>query len=207
MNRNELNWLITWIDNLIESLIELTQLNGYNVLLLTIPLAIIQGIITIFPFATLLLLHISTFGLLEGLFISWLIGSLASVVCFIFCRYLFYDWFAKRLGNRLVKYSKWQKYMDDYGIWVIIMLRTIPFAPNNVVSFMAAISPIRMKPYIIATTVGMLSHIWMLGLISSSIIIPDADLVLVWIAYIAFCVAMLAMFLHRVIRNKRFRAR
>ncbi|GGG23428.1 TVP38/TMEM64 family protein [Paenibacillus abyssi] len=192
-----------WIETAIEGLVEMTQLSGHYLLLLTVPLTIIQGIITIFPFATLLLLHVSSLGLMQGLFISWVLGTIASIVCFMLGRSFIQAWIIKRFGTRLAKYEKWQRHMDHYGVWVVILLRSVPFVPSNVTSIMAAISPLSFNAYLWSTAVGTFSQIWMFGLLGSTVIFPNIDLRTLWVAYIGFCAVLFAMFLLRLLKEQR----
>lgn len=78
-----------WIETLVLNFVEWTELTGHLLLIVTIPLGIVQGVFSIFPFATLFFLHVSTFGMKQGFLLSWLIGSLASLVSFVLSRYLF----------------------------------------------------------------------------------------------------------------------
>lgn len=105
-----------WFNSFIEWLIDYTQFQGALILLITIPLTIIQGIVTLFPFLSLVIIHVATFGLMGGLFISWLAGTIASIICFVLCRFFFYDWFHNRLKSKVKKYDKWQKRMNDYAV-------------------------------------------------------------------------------------------
>lgn len=182
------------IDQAIEWLLNFTGLEGISIIFLTTLLAIIQGIIGFFPFATLIVLHISTLGLTVGLIASWFVATVASIVVFTICRYFFYEWFNQRWGKKLERYEKWQHGMDKYGAWSIIFLRTLPIMPNNLISFMSALSPIKNSTYAWASIIGTLSHIWLFGIISSSIIMPDMNIKGLIISYILFCIALIAMF-------------
>ena len=182
------------IDQAIDWLLNFTGLEGISIILLTTVLAIIQGLLGFYPFATLIVLHISILGLKVGLMASWFVGSVASIVVFLICRYFFYEWFNRRWGRRLVRYEKWQHGMDKYGAWSIIFLRTLPIMPNNLISFMSALSPIKSSTYTWASIVGTLSHIWLFGIISSSIIMPDVDIKNLTISYILFCIVLVVIF-------------
>lgn len=179
-----------WMDWLIKSL----GLEGLSIVLVTSLLAIIQGFLGIFPFATLIVMHISILGLGWGLLVSWMVGTLAAIVVFLVCRYFFYEWFNRRWGERLKRYEKWQNYMDKYGVWTVILLRTLPIMPNNLVSFMSALSPIKLSSYIWSSIIGNLSHIWLFGIISSSLIMPDMDIRKLSFSYAAFCLILLTIF-------------
>src|SRR5688572_1569249 len=79
----------------------------YDLLWLTIPLFILQGVVTSFPFIILLLVHISLFGFIEGVLFSWVGTYLGSMVCFYLGRYFFNDYFQ----------SIWQRYNTRYSRW------------------------------------------------------------------------------------------
>ncbi len=183
------------MDQVIEWLLNFTGLEGIGIILLTTMLAIIQGILGLFPFATLIVLHISILGLEVGLLASWLVGSVAAILVFTMCRYFFYNWFNRRWGKRLERYEKWQHGMDKYGGWSIIFLRTIPVMPNNLISFMSALSPIKSSTYAWASIVGTLSHIWLFGIISSSIIMPDMNIKGMTLSYVLFCIVLISIFI------------
>jgi len=187
--------MTNFMDQVIEWLLNFTGLEGIGIILLTTMLAIIQGILGLFPFATLIVLHISILGLEVGLLASWLVGSVAAILVFTMCRYFFYNWFNRRWGKRLERYEKWQHGMDKYGGWSIIFLRTIPIMPNNLISFMSALSPIKSSAYAWASIVGTLSHIWLFGIISSSIIMPDMNIKGMTLSYILFCIVLISIFI------------
>jgi uncharacterized membrane protein YdjX (TVP38/TMEM64 family) len=192
-----------WIQQLTEWLVETTQLGGYSILLLTIPLAIIQGTFGIFPFATLLMLHLSVLGVAKGLLASWIVGTIAGMVVYLLCQHLLADWFNRRWLKKLEKYHKWQESIDHYGVWAIIFLRTIPIIPNNLISFMAAISNIKTVSYAWANLVGNLSSIWLFGMISAPLISPDIDLRKLIGGYVIFLLLLFAGLLVRRHRLKR----
>ncbi|RUS46207.1 TVP38/TMEM64 family protein [Cohnella sp. AR92] len=195
------------INDSIDWLLATLGLSGYNVVLVTLPLAIIQGFLGIFPFSTLIFLHISALGVAGGMLMSWLVSIVSSIVVYACCRYWFADWFDRRLQRHAGRYAKWKKYFENYGIWTIIVLRTIPIVPNNVISFLASVSGVKPWPYTISTLVGNLSHIGLFSIISSSILFPDKDIGLLTNSYIAFCVLLLTIFGVSEHRNRSRRRR
>lgn len=189
------------INGWIDALVAFTGLSGLWILLITIPLGIIQGFLGLFPFATIIMLHISVLGLVNGIMASWISGTVAAVVVFWVSRSLFANWVLRKWEKRLQKYGKWQLRFEKYGLWAIILLRTIPIMPNNLISFMAGISPVKMIPYIWSSIIGNLSHIWLFAIISSSILIPDIDNVVLILSYAGFCIVLLAVFFFTVYRK------
>ncbi|ASS66843.1 MULTISPECIES: VTT domain-containing protein [unclassified Paenibacillus] len=171
-----------WIDALVTS----SGLDGPYILLLTIPLAIIQGLFGVFPFATIIMLHISILGIAGGLAASWAAGTVSALVVYLLFRFFFYGSVQRRFQARMDRYERWQGSLDQYGAWLVILLRTIPIMPNNLISFMSAVAPVKFGPYLWSSLVGNLSHIWMFGIISSSLIFPDADLRVLILSYFIF---------------------
>lgn len=190
------------INEAIDWLLAAAQLDGFNILLLTIPLAIVQGFLGFFPFSTLILLHISALGLVNGLIVSWLVSILVSLVVFYCCRYWFADWFDRKLSRYETKYDRWKKYFQLYGVWTIILMRTLPIMPNNVIAFLSSISSIRPVPYLVSSIIGNLSHIWLFGIISSSIVLPDTDIHALAGSYVAFCALLAALFFLQLFRRR-----
>ncbi|MBW7458240.1 TVP38/TMEM64 family protein [Paenibacillus sepulcri] len=192
-----------FISDGIDWLLEVTSLDGYGILLVTLPLAVIQGLLGFFPFTTLILLYISALGLEAGLVMSWLTGTFASVVIFYLFRYFISGWVDRKLSKRIQRYEKWQNSFQRYGIWAIIFLRTLPIMPNNLISFMSSVSRIGSVSYIWSSLLGNLSHIWLFGIISSTILMPGTDIKWLTITYIIFCLVLLILFAIVQYRTKR----
>lgn len=190
------------VNDTIDWLLSAIQLDGFQIILLTLPLAIIQNFLGCFPFATLIMLHVSALGIVNGLIISWLVSIVASLVVFYCCRYWFADWFDRKMSRYETKYVKWKKYFQVYGIWAIILMRTLPIMPNNVIAFLSSISSIRSTPYLISSLIGNLSHIWLFGIISSSIVFPGTDIRVLLGAYIVFFALMIVAFFIHMRKNK-----
>lgn len=196
----------TWFHDTLENLFAFFGLTGYMILLVTIPLAVVQGFLGIFPFYTLVVIHISTLGFVEGLIVSWLAGALSAIIVFLVCKFLFKERFQRKWGHKLERYEKWQTSFDRYGIWAIIVLRTIPIMPNNLISFMSALSPIRTPAFVWSSVIGVLSHIWLLGIVNS-LLFPDVNVGVLITSYAAFCILLLGAFAASRYREIRLRAK
>lgn len=186
-----------WIEQFIGWLLEATQIEGFGILLITIPMALIQGVFGVFPFATIVMLNISVLGVMNGLAASWICGSVAGMAVYLLCKFLFTDWFNRKWMSKLQKYERWQKSLDRYGVWAVIFLRTLPIMPNNLISFMAAVSNVKTSSYTWSNIVGNLSSIWLFGILSASIVFPGMDLRLLILSYAGFLLALLVVFIVR----------
>lgn len=188
-----------WIKQLTDWFLETTHLGGYSILLLTIPLAVVQGLFGFFPFATIVMLHISLLGIMNGLLASWIAGTAAGMIVYLMCGYFFADWFNRKWMGKLQKYEKWQKGLDRYGVWAVIFLRTVPIMPNNLISFMSAISNMKLRSYTWSNVVGNLSSIWLFGILSASIVFPGVNLRELIVSYAVFLIVLGIVF---VVRNR-----
>lgn len=180
------NRINMWIDALVAA----SGLAGPSILLLTIPLAIVQGLFGVFPFATIILIHITTLGVAGGLMASWLAGTVAALGVYLLFRYFFNGKVERYFQAKMGRYERYQSALDQYGGWTVILLRTIPIMPNNLISFMSAVAPVRFIPYFWSSLVGNLSHIWMFGILSASIIFPGMDLRILILSYAVFLVVL-----------------
>jgi uncharacterized membrane protein YdjX (TVP38/TMEM64 family) len=190
------------INDGINWLLQAAQLHGFYILLLTIPLAVIQGLLGFFPYTTIIMLHISALGLTYGLAMSWLAGTIASIAVFLFFRSFLSGWFNRKMQMRIRRYEKWQNFFERYGAWAIVVLRTLPIMPNNLISFMASVSPIKPLPYYVSSVVGNLSHIWLFGLISSSVLMPGTEIRVLVYGYVGFSLLLITIFLAVQYRRK-----
>ncbi|MGO4886827.1 TVP38/TMEM64 family protein [Anaerobacillus sp. MEB173] len=182
---------------------ELREQVGYSMLWITIPLAILQGVVTAFPFILILIIHISLFGLVQGIFFSWIGSLIGALVCFVLSRYFFDEVTHKLWDERKKNHQKWRPFIDLYGVWAIILLRSIPVIPSNVISIMAALSPIGIKAYFWSTVVGNKSMIWLLTLISSPVTFPGRDISIYLISYFIFCFVLVFILFHQHRMSKR----
>ncbi|MCL6603868.1 MAG: VTT domain-containing protein [Paenibacillus sp.] len=185
--------LNAWIDWLLQTL----GLTGPSILFVTIPLALLQSLFGFFPFAILIVLHVSVFNVIGGMLISWLACNLGGILVYFFFRRYLYHWFDRKWGSRLKRYDKWQRYLNRYGIWTLILLRTVPIIPNNIINFMSAVSPIPTSSFIWGTVLGNLSYIWLFGTISSTLVVPREQwgIYLTW--YGVFVVILISAFIRR----------
>lgn len=193
----------TWLNDWIGGLVELTGLTGHSIVLITIPLAIVQGFLGLFPFSTLIFIHVFALGVHQGLLVSWIAGTLSAIIVYLVCKYLFAGWFRRKWGHKLERYDRWQLAVERYGVWAIIFLRTLPVMPNNLISFMSAISPIRFSSYVWSSIVGNLSHIWLFGILSSSLLFPETRTMLLIGSYLIFCFVLLVVFVVYVMRGRQ----
>lgn len=175
---------------------------SYELLWLTMPLFILQGVVTFFPLVSLLVVHIIAFGLWEGILFSWIGTFIGSVVCFYLGRFLLHDYFQRIWQRYEKKYRKWIRMSEDFGFWGIFFLRHIPVIPSNIISLVGAFSPMTQRAYIFSSILGNLSMVWLYALVSTGII--DASQLLPYVSgYLIFIMIVLTFFVIHIKRGVR----
>ncbi|UTR14946.1 VTT domain-containing protein [Salipaludibacillus sp. LMS25] len=146
---------------------------GYRLLWITIPLMIVQNVITLFPVLLLIIMHFHLFGLIEGFLFSLIGTTLGALTCFWFARSFSSHWvehFWERNERRLAYVLR---LIASYGVYMLVVLRSIPIMPSNLISIAAAVSPLSLRPYIWSSVLGNMSMIWLLSLLSAPLWMPD----------------------------------
>lgn len=192
------------IDDNIKLFMDIEKEYGYSLLLLTIPLSIVQGVVTLFPIITIITFHTIVFGVTEGLLYSFIGSFLGSIICFILGRYFFNDWSEKLWQKKKVKYQNLERYFQQYGMWGLILLRTTPIMPSNMISLMAALSPISFRTYLWSCIFGNISMVWLLGILGMSLTINDASPMVV--GYIIYLVFLFVIFLIQLYYQHRYKS-
>lgn len=123
----------------------------YIVLFSTLPIAF-------FPVPILAFAGGISFGLIEGT-IYTMIGALTnSLLMFFLARIVARELVIEYLRKRLPK--KWFDLFNNSGrkkgLYIIFIMRLIPLVPYNMINYLAGLTEIKLKDYIIATALGIL---------------------------------------------------
>ncbi|WP_416150649.1 TVP38/TMEM64 family protein [Salipaludibacillus sp. HK11] len=199
------NW--EWViqlreDNLSYFTDELFAELGYGILFITIPLMMIQNVVTLFPILILIMIHFISFGMLGG-FVFSLIGTcLGAMVCF---------WLTKSASEKFVQ-KYWNKneeklsyifnLISSYGVFMIVFLRSIPVMPSNLISIAAGLSPINQRTYLWSTVLGNISMVWLLSLLSAPLWMRDNQYIPYLVGYLLFATAVAIFYFSRFYRKK-----
>lgn len=137
---------------------------GWVLVLITIPLMVAQNVFTIFPIIIVILIHIFAFGFFQGFLFSLAGTTLGAGFCFLLAR----SWSEEKLkqfwSSQRPFWKKLAVNIDKHSIPAMVLLRSIPIMPSNVISVAAAVTPIKFSKYMIATLLGNMSMIWILSL-------------------------------------------
>lgn len=163
---------------------------GYRILVVTIPLMMIQNVVTAFPIIIIILIHFLIFGLAGGFLFSLIGTTLGALLCFWMARTFSHSWMERFWEKNLDRLAYVMNLISSYGVFIIIVLRSIPVMPSNIISAAAALSPIRFKPYIWSSLIGNISMIWVLSLLASPLWMEGNEMPGYAAGYLVFALAV-----------------
>ncbi len=106
------------------------------------------------------------FGFWQGILWSVAGTTLSAILAFFMSRYLLRDYVARRFSGRIRGIDK---AIESRGWRSILFMRLIPMVPFDVVSYIAGISSIRFRDYMIGTVLGELPAAIVLVMLGSSL--------------------------------------
>ncbi|MFC0415224.1 TVP38/TMEM64 family protein [Cytobacillus solani] len=137
--------------------------NLYYTLGITFIIMIIQNSFTIIPLILVISLNIALYGLYYGFLWSWITSIISSIFVFLGIRFGFQDWILKKLKPELVNLG------EKHGFLYVLQARVIPFIPTSIINITAGLSPIRLKEFITATSIGNFIYFIILSLIPAGL--------------------------------------
>ncbi|QKS71326.1 VTT domain-containing protein [Paenalkalicoccus suaedae] len=138
---------------------------GYWMLLLTITLTIIQNVITIFPILIIITIHFLVFDVTTAFIATAIATTIGASVCYLLAKYAGQRFVERFWQKRQETANRVVELLTTYGVLMLIILRSLPFMPSNVISVAAAVTPMRTSTYMIGSALGNISMVWLLSLL------------------------------------------
>ncbi len=101
----------------------------------------------------------AVFGLVPGLAVMLVAGTVGSISAFLAGRYLFRDWAERRFGDRS---ERVRTGFERHGNLYLLSLRFIPFMPHFVLNFGVALTRMRLRDFVWMTFIGNIPITWAL---------------------------------------------
>ena len=97
----------------------------------------------------------SIYGIWRGLLIAMPAGVASATAVFVLARSVLREWARRRIAGsqRLVAISR---AVGAHGTWVVFLLRLSPVVPFNLLNYALSVTEVRLRVFVIATTIGML---------------------------------------------------
>ncbi|HTY91794.1 MAG TPA: TVP38/TMEM64 family protein [Methanocella sp.] len=106
------------------------------------------------------------FGQFYGLAFTTIGTTTAAIITFFISRYVFRDYLKNRLSTH---YAGFDSRFDSGGIFTVASLRFIPVLPFDAVGYVAGVSSIRFRDYLIGTIIGELPGAIVLTMLGNSL--------------------------------------
>jgi uncharacterized membrane protein YdjX (TVP38/TMEM64 family) len=111
------------------------------------------------------------------------------------CYYIgfnFQSWLEKRISIKELKV--FSQFIENYGIWAIIITRLTPFIPFDAISYVAGFVKLKKRDFIIGTTFGLAPRIGFYLLIGSEVVdLVEEDLTLGLIAFVIIIIILFSL--------------
>lgn len=128
--------------------------------------SIVFGIIPIFPFSVFAGLMGIKYGIVLGMFITWLGLLVAAIAYFLFARHYMGHVFLTKV-SRFEKIEQLLFHFKDNLVALILILRLFPIVPHQIVGIYAGISSISFIRYTLITAIGLLFPMFLVAFASN----------------------------------------
>lgn len=181
---------------------------GYGILLFTIPLMMVQNVVTLFPILILIVFHFLAFGVWGGILASFAGTFLGAVVCFFLARSAAGRFFDRYWEKNEARLKKVIHAIDHYGVYMLVLLRSIPVMPSNLISIAAAASPISKVSYMWSTVFGNIAMIGVLSFISMPLWVDESGAGPGYVVFFSlFFVLLIGYFLRHLYEERKIRVK
>ncbi len=115
---------------------------------------IAQMFLIVIPSVVLMVVSTLAYGPLWGSLLSCLAVLIASSLAYFIGLHAGYALIARLIGKKAEE--KVEHYIQEYGVWAIVLFRVSPFLSNDAISFVAGIGEMRYPKFILATAAGII---------------------------------------------------
>ena len=172
---------------------------------------VLQSLISPIPSELLLSIagaaYIEFFGLYEGFIIAFIASFIGSIIGAMICYYIglyFQSWLESRVS--LKELDTFSQFIENYGIWAIVITRLTPFIPFDAISYVAGFVKLKNRDFIIGTIVGLVPRISFYLLIGSEVVnLAEEDLTLGLTVFVIILISLfgLMFLIERVLSKKQ----
>lgn len=163
-------------------------------LMMSFVIILIQNALTVIPLLLVLTKNIALFGFVYGLILSWFFSIIAAAIVFVCIRYLFKDFFAGKISE------KTKVKIEENGFMYVLAARVLLVLPTSIINLVAAVSSIKFKDFILATSIGNLIYFSVLSLIPLGFLKGSFDL---YFILIGIAIAVVVYIFYRKHKKKK----
>ena len=138
----------------VDSVVEYIRSFGAYAMILSFCLMVFQSVMAPLPAFLITFANAAIFGWWQGAILSWTSSMAGAVLCFYIARGLGRDVVERFAGQGSL--ASVEGYFEKYGSKTILVCRLLPFVSFDAVSYFAGLTPIKLLPFLIATSLGQL---------------------------------------------------
>lgn len=160
-------------------------------LALIIGLLIVQPFLLVVPSTLMMLVAVLAYGPFWGSLLAWGGSMGAAILAYGIGRALGPATVGKLIGGGTRQ--KVESYVNEYGVWAVILFRVSPVLSTDAVSFVAGLSDMRFFRYVTATAIGFLPLTALIaflgtdfGRLEQGLIWVSLASVVVFVGYVAY---------------------
>ena len=138
----------------VDSVVEYIRSFGAYTMIFSFCLMVFQSVMAPLPAFLITFANAAIFGWWQGAILSWTSSMAGAVLCFYIARGLGRDVVERFAGQGALACV--EGYFKKYGSKTILVCRLLPFVSFDAVSYFAGLTPIKLLPFLIATSLGQL---------------------------------------------------
>lgn len=186
-------YAISTSDN--ESVVNFVDSFGIFSYIVFILLVILECVFAPIPALALYVAGGALFGALLGGILTLIANLIGALIAFWIARRFGREFVEKRVDDNVRK--KFDKFSEKYGAFSLFLLRINPFTSSDLFSYLAGLTKIKIKTFILGTGLGLLPMIFAQAYFGEAFVqnYPKLYTILIWIS-----VAYLLIFLYLMIR-------
>ena len=119
---------------------------------IVILICIVAAITSVIPSFLVVFATTTIYGWVYSAIITWFGYTVGAGACFLIARYLGRD-FVEKLSSK-GQLNKLDKFLGDEGFKSILIARLLPFIPFNLTSYLAGVTSISFKDFMLGTAIG-----------------------------------------------------
>ena len=127
---------------------------------------VVQMFLIVVPSPLLMIVSTLAYGPWWGSLISFIAVTVAATIAYYIGYHASNAFVDRLIGQKSAK--KVNHYIQEYGVWAVILFRVSPFLSNDGISFVAGLGEMRYPKFIIATAVGIVPLIAMIAFLGEN---------------------------------------
>ena len=147
--------------------------------------AVVMALFPIIPYPVVGGAIGAALGPVTGAVVTWIGSSVASIVMFVFVRYVFHTW-GERVLRRYKRIERLTALFERNAFLAILFARLLPFIPSIIVNVYAAFSRVSFGVYATASSLGKIPAMLLFAVLGDNLVSNPHNIAVTLTVYAAF---------------------